>query len=195
MNLKPIILASGSPRRKQLLEQIGLDFSVTPSSVHEDFSLALPPEAFTEHWAREKAKNVAENNPESFVIGADTVVVLKDKILGKPKDEITSFSMLQTLSGNTHEVITGVSFIKNDSEIDFTFNARTFVSFNTLSEHDIRYYIDNYNPLDKAGSYGIQDWFSVHISKIDGCYFNVMGFPLSAFFHHYRSFSNSLIEK
>lgn len=190
MDLKPLILASASPRRKQLLEQIGLEFSVLPSDVIEDFSLPLPPEAFTEHWAREKAKNVAEKHPDSLVVGADTIVILDGKILGKPKDELDSFSMLQSLSGNTHEVITGVAFLNINSKIDFTFNERTYVSFKPLSDLDIHYYIDNYHPLDKAGSYGIQDWFSVHINKVDGCYYNVMGLPLSAFFSNYRALSN-----
>ena len=192
MNLKPFILASASPRREQLMNQIGLEFSVIPSDVIEDFSLALPPEAFTEHWAREKAKYVAENNPDTMVIGADTIVVLDNKILGKPKNIKDSFSMLQSLSGRTHEVITGMSILNISCEIDFTFNERTFVSFNTLGDSDISYYIDNYNSLDKAGSYGIQDWFSVHVRQIEGCYFNVMGLPLSSFFSHYHSLTNCL---
>ena len=122
MDLKPLILASASPRREQLLNQIGLEFSVVPSDVIEDFSLALPPEAFTEHWAREKAKYVAENNPDTMVIGADTIVVLDEKILGKPKNIIDSFSMLQSLSGRTHEVITGVAIIWKNKEIDIIGN-------------------------------------------------------------------------
>jgi len=192
MNLKPLILASASPRREQLMNQIGLEFSVIPSNVIEDFSLTLPPEAFTEHWARKKAKNVAKNNPDTMVIGADTVVVLDNKILGKPKNIKDSFSMLQSLSGRTHEVITGMSILNINCGIDFTFNERTYVSFLTLSDYDISYYIDKYNPLDKAGSYGIQDWFSVHVRQIEGCYFNVMGLPLSSFFSHYRNFTDCL---
>jgi len=113
---------------------------VVPSDVIEDFSLDLPPEAFTEHWAREKAKYVAENNPDTMVIGADTIVVLDEKILGKPKNIMDSFSMLQSLSGRTHEVITGMSFINISFGIDFTFNERTYVSFKTLSDSDIHYY-------------------------------------------------------
>ena len=193
MNLKSIILASASPRRKQLLTQIGFDFSVVPSTIKEDLSLPLPPEAFTEHWAREKAKNVAEKNPDSLIIGADTVVVLNGKILGKPNNEKDSVLMLRSLSGTTHEVITGVSLIVLDSEIDITFNERTFVSFNTLSDMDINSYIDIYNPLDKAGSYGIQDWFSVHIHRVEGCYYNVMGLPLSSFYSYFKSVSAFLI--
>jgi len=192
MNLKSIILASASPRRKQLLTQIGFDFSVVPSTIKEDLSLPLPPEAFTEHWAREKAKNVAEKNSDSLIIGADTVVVLNGKILGKPKNEKDSELMLRSLSGTTHEVITGVSLLVLESEIDITFNERTFVSFNTLSNKDILNYINKYNPYDKAGSYGIQDGFSVHIHKVQGCYFNVMGLPLASFYTHYRALLHTM---
>ena len=182
MNFIPFILASGSPRRKQLLNQIGLEFTVIPSDVDEDFTLDLPPEAFTEHWAREKAKSVAKIHPDSLIVGADTIVVLDENILGKPKDKKDSFSMLQSLSGHTHEVITGVSFFSLDHNIDITFNERTFVSFIALSDIDINNYIKTYNPLDKAGSYGIQDGFSVYIHRINGCYYNVMGLPLSSFY-------------
>ena len=193
MNFIPFILASGSPRRKQLLNQIGLEFMVIPSDVDEDFTLDLPPEAFTEHWAREKAKSVAKIHPDSLIVGADTIVVLDGNILGKPKDKKDSFNMLQSLSGKTHEVITGVSFISLEQELDHTFNERTFVSFNTLSDRDIKSYIDIYNPLDKAGSYGIQDWFSVHIHRVEGCYYNVMGLPLSSFYSYFKSVSAFLI--
>lgn len=193
MNFIPFILASGSPRRKQLLNQIGLEFTVIPSDVDEDFTLDLPPEAFTEHWAREKAKSVAKIHPDSMIVGADTIVVLDGNILGKPKDKKDSFNMLQSLSGKTHEVITGVSFISLEQELDHTFNERTFVSFNTLSDRDINSYIDIYNPLDKAGSYGIQDWFSVHIHRVEGCYYNVMGLPLSSFYSYFKSVSAFLI--
>ena len=94
--------------------------------------------------------------------------------------------MLRSLSGTTHEVITGVSLIVLEPEIDITFNERTLVSFNTLNKNDILKYIHNYNPYDKAGSYGIQDGFSIHIHKVQGCYYNVMGLPVSSFYSHYR---------
>ena len=184
--LKKNILASASPRRKDILNQIGIDFSVIPSNINEDFTLNLPPEAFTEHWAREKALNISKNHPRALIIGADTIVVLDGEIIGKPKDKNSSKKMLFKLSGKTHEVITGVSLIQIDSKIDMTFNARTFVSINTLSNNDISYYISKYNPYDKAGSYGIQDGFSVHINKIKGCYYNVMGLPVSKFYMNYR---------
>ena len=184
--LKKNILASASPRRKDILNQIGIDFSVIPSNINEDFTLNLPPEAFTEHWAREKALNISKNHPRALIIGADTIVVLDGKIIGKPKDKNSSKKMLFKLSGKTHEVITGVSLIQIDSKIDMTFNERTFVSINTLSNNDISHYISKYNPYDKAGSYGIQDGFSVHINKIKGCYYNVMGLPVSKFYMNYR---------
>ena len=162
-----------------------------PSNVNEDFKIGLPPEAFTEYWARKKAKDVAKDHPRSLVIGADTVVFLDGKILGKPKDNKSSKKMLLSLSGRTHEVITGVSLININSKLDITFNERTFVSINTLSNEHIYNYIDSYKPYDKAGSYGIQDGFSVHIEKIKGCYYNVMGFPISKFYYHYNNISKS----
>ena len=181
------ILASSSPRRKEILEQIRFEFSVSPSKINEDFNIDLPPEAFTEHWAREKAKDVAKDYPDSLVIGADTVVFLDGKILGKPKDNESSKKMLLSLSGKTHEVITGVSLINIDSELDITFNERTYVSINTLSYKDICKYIEVYEPIDKAGSYGIQDGFSIHVERIKGCYYNIMGLPVSKFYYHYNS--------
>ena len=181
------ILASASPRRKNLLSQIGIEFSIIPSNINEDFKLALPPEAFTEHWARKKALNVSKNHPGSLIIGADTVVVLDGQILGKPKDENDSKEMLLKLSGKTHEVITGVSLIHIDSKIDITFNERTYVSIKTLTISNILQYIKIYKPFDKAGSYGIQDGFSMHIDKINGCYYNVMGLPVSKFYLYYSN--------
>ena len=182
-----IILASASPRRKVILSQIGIQFTIIESNTLEDFSLKLPPEAFCEHWAREKARDVAKNHPNSLIIGADTIVVLDKKILGKPQNKDQSFSMLKSLSGRTHEVLTGVSFIHIDSKFDITFNESTYVSFDTLSDNDILNYINVYKPYDKAGSYGIQDRFSIHINKITGCYYNVMGFPISKFHKKFKS--------
>ena len=190
MGENTIILASGSPRRKQLLTQIRLKFQVVPSGVMEDNHLNLPPEAIVEHWGRKKAKYVALDFPDNLVIGADTIVVLNGHIFGKPKDKNESYKMLRKLSGKTHEVITGVALIWKKREIDITFNARTNVTFRKIPKDYISYYLDSYNTLDKAGSYGIQDWFSVWVEKIDGCYYNVMGFPLSTFYQYYLSLNN-----
>ena len=185
LNKYPIILASGSPRRKQLLEQIDLEFEVVPSQIYEDFSLNLSPTDFVEYYAQEKAKDVANSYPDKWVIGADTIVVFESHILGKPKNEKDSFQMLKRLSGNTHQVITGVSIQNIKQDISDSFHERTNVTFNTLSDNIIKYYIETYEPFDKAGSYGIQDWFSVCVNRIDGCFYNVMGFPLSSFYSHF----------
>jgi len=194
MNNYPIILASGSPRRKQLLEQIDLEFEVIPSNIHEDFSINLSPPDFVEHYAREKAANVAKSHPTKWVIGADTVVVFESNIFGKPKDRNDSFKMLKQLSGNTHQVYTGVSIQHSNSAICQTFHATTFVTFNIFTDEVIYYYIDTYKPFDKAGSYGIQDWFSAWVNRIDGCFYNVMGFPLSKFYNHFSQLNSSKID-
>jgi len=188
----PLLLASKSPRRKILLEQIGLEFKVSPSQIAEDFSINLSPIKFTEHWAKKKAREIAKLNSDSLVIGADTIVVIDHKILGKPKNKKDSFQMLKKLSGRTHKVITSIHFSCIKYHIERTINEETEVSFIEISEKDIFFYIDNYNPYDKAGSYGIQDWFSVQVEKINGCYYNVMGFPVSAFYKEYRKIKQEL---
>ncbi len=178
-NFPRIILASGSPRRKSLLEQMGITFDVIPSSIQEDLSRRLNPQKFVEYYADEKAKNVSRKNPNSLVIGADTVVVFNDSILGKPSTVDEAFSMLSLLSGNTHSVFTGVSLQWLQKSISHTFHSKTDVTIKIISKEEIEFYIENHAPFDKAGSYGIQDWFSVCVKKINGCYFNVMGLPLN----------------
>ena len=113
------------------------------------------------------------------MIGADTVVVFDELILGKPGSFDEACTMLSTLSGNTHSVYTGVSLQLTNKSISHTFHAQTQVTLKKISTEEIKFYIENYNPYDKAGSYGIQDWFSICVEKIDGCYFNVMGLPLN----------------
>jgi len=191
-NCSPIILASNSPRRKDLLELINLSFKVITSSVHEDFDIDLVPTDFAKHYANLKALDVAQKYPDSLVIGADTIVVLDDEIIGKPVDENDSKSMLRKLSGRTHTVITGVSLVWRDRNIEDTFYEKTKVTFLNLTEEQIQFYIENYHPLDKAGSYGIQDWFAVCVKKIDGCFYNVMGFPLSKFYSHFTKIINEV---
>ena len=186
LNFK-IILASASPRRKTILSQVDLDFTIEPSNINEDFSIELLPKAFCEHWAREKANDIAKSHSDKLIIGADTIVIINEKILGKPKNYKESFAMLKSLSGKTHQVLTGVSLIHLDLGIDFTFNESTDVSFCFLTDEEINKYIDKYKPYDKAGSYGIQDGFSVYVEKINGCYYNVMGFPISRFYKFYKA--------
>lgn len=194
-NYPSIILASNSPRRKNLLELIDLPFKVITSSVHEDFNIDLKPIEFAKHYANLKALDVANSNPDSLVIGADTIVVLDDEIIGKPVDEKDSKAMLKKLSGRTHTVITGVSLVWRERNIEDTFHEKTKVTFQKLSDEQIQYYVDNYHPLDKAGSYGIQDWFAVCVKKIDGCFYNVMGMPLSNFYSHFMTINNTVIAR
>ncbi len=189
-NCPQIILASNSPRRKSLLELIDLPFKVIASSVHEDFNIDLKPIEFAKHYANMKALDVAEKYPDSLVIGADTIVVLDNEIIGKPSDENDSKKMLRKLSDRTHTVITGVSLVWQEKNIIDTFNEETKVTFQELTDKQIQFYIDNYNPFDKAGSYGIQDWFAVCVKKIDGCFYNVMGMPLSKFYDHFTKIIN-----
>ncbi len=189
-NCPPIILASNSPRRKALLELIDLPFKVISSSIHEDFNIDLKPIEFAKHYANLKALDVAKKYPDHLVIGADTIVVLDDEIIGKPVDENDSKSMLRKLSGRTHTVISGVALVWHEKNIVDVFSTKTRVTFQNLTSEQIQYYIDNYHPLDKAGSYGIQDWFAVCVKNIDGCFYNVMGMPLSTFYSHFTKIIN-----
>ena len=134
---------------------------------------------------------IAKTNKDKIVIGADTIVYFNGKIIGKPKDKEESYKMLNNLSGKTHKVFTGVSIVNEDKNILRTFSQMTKVSVREIPKNDILYYIDNYYTLDKAGSYGIQDWFSIWIKKIDGCYYNVMGLPLSKFYKNYLLVKNN----
>jgi len=186
MKKKSIILASNSPRRKILLKQIGINFITKASYIKEDLSLDLPPEAMAEHWAREKAKIISKKFPNKLVIGADTIINFNNKIIGKPKNKLESFNILKKLSGNIHEVITGVCFLNINNKIDITINEKTYVSLKKLEDKEINYYIKKFHTLDKAGSYGIQDFFAVNIKEIKGCYYNVMGLPLSSFYHYFN---------
>ncbi|MFC1565995.1 Maf family protein [Candidatus Neomarinimicrobiota bacterium] len=193
-NCPPIILASNSPRRKSLLELIDLPVKVIASSVHENFNINLEPIEFAKHYAHLKAQDIAEKHPNSLVIGADTIVVLDNEIIGKPLDEDDSKSILKKLSGRTHSVITGVALVWRNKNISVNFTESTKVTFHRLTDSQIQYYITNYQPFDKAGSYGIQDWFAVCVKRIDGCFYNVMGFPLAKFYHNLTKIIDGIIK-
>ena len=184
-NKKEIILASKSPRRIEILKMIGLDFDITPSKLDEKIKIDLTGKPFAEHWSKEKAKLISNQYPNRIVIGADTIVVFKNQILGKPQDKNDSKNMLKMLSGNMHQVITGVTLICKNKQISKTFSDSTKVYVREIPNDEIDFYINNYNTTDKAGSYGIQDFFSIWIKKIDGCYYNVMGLPISKFYKEY----------
>ena len=174
-----LILASASPRRKELLSLAGFDFDVITSAVDEVIDPALQPHELVVSLASQKAKAVAAQYTDKTVIGADTVVVLDGKVLGKPKDEQDAVRMLKALSGNTHEVYTGVYLVNGEKEKGFFECTR--VKFCTLTDEQIAAYVATHEPMDKAGSYGIQGKGCVLVEGIQGDYFNVVGFPVSRF--------------
>lgn len=181
--MKKIILGSGSPRRKELLSQIGVPFEVRVSEKEEIYTQTIPKEIVKE-LALMKAENVASEIPakNTIVIGADTVVVYQDQILGKPKDEQDAFRMIQSLQGDVHQVYTGVAILDFDGDGEKTVISHaveTRVSVNPMSEEEIWKYVQSKEPMDKAGAYGIQGKFSAFIEKIEGDYFNVVGLPVS----------------
>jgi septum formation protein len=181
---KKIVLASASPRRKKLLEQIELDFEIIVSNVDEDTTGDFPPEVICCSIALDKARDVAQRlTKPSIVIGADTIVVLDDKVLGKPDSEQEAAEMLRALSGNSHYVYTGLAFIDTTTGTEKTVYEKTKVQFRELTDSEIHSYIETGSPMDKAGAYGIQDDFgAVFVSRIEGCYYNVVGLPLQLFF-------------
>jgi len=173
-----IILASASPRRKHLLEQMGIIFTILPKDINEDFPAGLAPVEAAEFLSRKKAEAFSEDeiNEKTLIITADTIVAVEGKILGKPEDKHHAKEILSTLSGKTHLVVTGVTLRKKGDSV--TFSASTKVTFKKLSAEEIEYYLDNCKPYDKAGAYGIQEWIGhVAISKIEGSFYNVMGLP------------------
>lgn len=182
-----IILASGSPRRKELLEQAGLTFQIIKSEKEEIITKTDPIEVVQE-LAHQKAEDVANsidvlNGKKMMIIGSDTVVVNDDKILGKPKDEADALDILMSLSGRAHAVYTGVSVIIKDEMgmQSTTFAERTNVYMYPFTKEDALQYIGTKEPMDKAGAYGIQGLGGVLVEKIEGDYNNVVGFPLSSF--------------
>ena len=187
-----IILASKSPRRNNLLKKIGLKFEIIPSNISEDIDYNLSPKNLAECLSKKKAKKVSKTYKNKIIIGADTIVYLENVIFGKPRNKDENYKMLKSLSGKTHNVVTGVSIIQNDKGIEKTFSHITKVTVENISNDELLYYIDNFSTLDKAGGYGIQDYFSVWIKKIDGCYYNVMGLPLSQFYKYYFNVKREL---
>jgi septum formation protein len=174
-----IILASASPRRRELLRQIGIDFTVDPADVDERVLPGESPEAYAVRVALDKARIAAQRAGTGVVIAADTIVVLDNAILGKPSDDEDAERMLTMLSGRTHQVITGMAIMDPAAGKTLTRSSTTNVLFRELSPDEIRWYVRTGEPLDKAGAYGIQEKGSLFISRIEGCYFNVVGLPLS----------------
>ena len=174
-----IILASKSPRRREILENTKVRFSIKESQIDETIKLNESPKDTVKRLAYEKALDVAKNNEDALVIGADTVVVIDDKILGKPKDETEAYNMIKLLSGKTHYVITGFALI-NLSLIKKIVDCQiSQVTFKELSEATIKDYIQTKESLDIAGAYGIQGYGGLLVKNIQGDYFNIVGLPIS----------------
>ena len=176
-----LLLASQSPRRIELLRNAGIDFEAIPSDLEEGQPIPGEiPEDYVRRIARAKALRVAARSPaNSLVLGADTIVTIEGLILGKPSGPFDATRMLRLLSGQTHEVITAICLVRAPEQIDALKHETTFVTFHKLNDDEIRTYVASREPLDKAGAYAIQGLASKFISHISGCYFNVVGLPVS----------------
>lgn len=184
--MPPFILASTSPRRKQLLEQVHYSFTIHSSTVEEKINQMAAPGKVVEELAMLKARDVFEVNREAVVLGADTIVTFNNKILGKPENESAARAMLQLLSGQVHSVYTGVVIISKDKII--VFNDKTDVEFYTLTDEDIQMYIESGESFDKAGGYGIQGLGAYFVKRIEGDYFNVVGLPIARTMRHLQEY-------
>lgn len=189
-----IILASNSPRRREILSQIGIQYEVIPSKFEEN-ALNMSPENMVMYFAEEKAMDVAKKvKEEAFVIGADTIVY-QNGIMGKPKDNEDAALMLKNLSGVFHAVITGISVVHTPSLNKITDYERTLVKFKNISDDEIQAYIKSGEPMDKAGAYAIQGIGSLLVEKIEGCYFNVVGLPVYRLSKILEGFGYKILER
>lgn len=188
MNLPKIILASKSPRRSQLLREAGFTFEIKTTEVEENYPAELSPRLVPEFLARKKAHASTHFLKEDeILLAADSIVILQNTIYEKPKDRADAVRILQRLSGNMHEVITGVCLKSLQQERCFSGHSNVY--FEELSDEEIDYYIDTYQPFDKAGSYGIQEWLGLcKIRKIEGTYANIMGLPVDLVYKELKHF-------
>jgi septum formation protein len=187
---KRLVLASQSPRRIALLQQVGFSPLVAPSSIPEEFDTAASPVANAIRLARAKAVSVANEMKEGIFIGADTIVVLDGRYLAKPADKADAVRMLESLSGRTHTVITGVAILEYPEKSVEVFYEETNVAFRLIPRKEIEEYVAGGSPMDKAGAYGIQDDYgAVFVTRIEGCYYNVVGLPIAHVYSALRRFS------
>ncbi len=178
--MKKLILASASPRRKQLLTQIGLKFEVRKSNYNETPEKDLTPAQLALFYSQNKAKDVASKASHGIVIGADTLVVFENQAIGKPKSKDDAIRILSLLSGKMHEIVTGYTLIDTKTKKTISRTVTTKVWFRKLSKQEIVDYVATGEPFDKAGAYGIQEKGALFVEKIDGDYFNVVGLPIAA---------------
>jgi septum formation protein len=185
---KKLILGSKSPRRKELLEGLAIPFTIRTKDTDESFPASTPPFDVPLFIANKKAKALTEEAAtDEIILCADTVVIINNTILGKPTNENEAITMLQLLSGKTHDVITGVVIASKDKTV--MFDVTTKVTFKTLDAEEIKQYVVNYKPFDKAGAYGIQEWIGfIGVTTITGSYFNVVGLPTHEVYEVLKSF-------
>jgi len=188
LTAKKIILASKSPRRKELLENAGYTVRLFIKEVTEDYPASLELDMVAEYLSIKKANECKEAiESGSILLAADSVVILDNIIYGKPKDEEDAINILQKLSGKTHKVITGVCLKSETKQISFS--SLSLVTMDILTTEEIKYYIDNYKPYDKAGAYGVQEWIGLcKISNIEGSYVNIMGLPVDLVYKKLQEF-------
>ncbi len=188
--VKKVVLASGSPRRKELLAGLGIDFEVRLlPGIDESYPEGLTGEEIARTISGKKAQAYKPTLSEGeIIITADTIVYLDGQVLGKPKDNEEACQMLHKLSGRTHQVITGVTLLSLEKQ--YTFDCVSQVTFSTLTDEEINYYVNTFHPLDKAGAYGIQEWIGyVGVTRIEGSYFNVMGLPVQRLYQALKQFA------
>jgi len=185
---KPLILASASPRRKELLALTGLKFTVDPGDYEEDMDMDLDPPELAKFLSLKKAEEIAGRYKNALIIAADTFIVFKGHFLGKPRDKADARTMLTKLNGKTHSVITGFTIIDTQTQKRLSRAVETKVTFKRLSQDEIAAYVRSGEPLDKAGAYAIQGLGSVIVKKIEGDYFNVIGLPLSLLVESLKKF-------
>ena len=184
-----IILASNSPRRKELLSGLDVDFEVRVlAGIDESYPASLPTMQIAEYISKKKAAAYRETMAvDELVITADTVVILGDEVMGKPKDDAEACRMLRELSGQTHQVITGVTLTTMQRQISFS--VKTDVTFKELTNEEIHYYVEKYHPMDKAGAYGIQEWIGhIGVTGLRGSFYNVMGLPIQRIYEALKMF-------
>jgi len=191
--MKKIILASSSPRRKEILLKTGLSFEIQESNYEEDMSLPMSPEDLSEYLSLGKAKSVADKNSDAIVIAADTFIVYEDKCLGKPKTKLLAREMLNMLNGKENNIITGVTIIDTTNNHIVSFHEITKVFMKQMSSETIEAYINTGEPLERAGGYSLQEKGAILVEKIDGDFFNAMGLPLNRLAEELKDFGINIL--
>ncbi|MDP3724196.1 MAG: nucleoside triphosphate pyrophosphatase [bacterium] len=192
--MKQLVLASSSPRRKMLLQQLQIPFVVDPSNIDEENIRAKNPRSLVQKLSRAKAEEVAKRHTNAIILAADTVVVAENKIWSKPETKMVARRMLKTLSGTSHEVLTGFTLIDTDTNKTVTNVVASTVWMRKLTDSDIDAYVQTGEPLDKAGAYGLQDRGGALVQRVEGDYFNVVGLPLIHVIDALRTFGVSIYD-